>query len=459
MPAIHPLRLLLAASMTALLTGLIEAVGASTVGASTADAAGVPRFDHVVVVVMENHSNTDVIGNPAAPYINSLAATGANFSQSYAITHPSQPNYFALFSGSLQGVTDNSCPHTFSTPNLGAALIANGLTFKGYSESMPYDGYTGCSSGPYVRRHSPWVNWTNIPASSNLTLEAFPSDYTKLPTLSFVIPNLDNDMHDGTVAEGDSWLKAHIDDYARWARTHNSLLILTFDEDDNNSGNRIPTVFVGEQVKPGAYSNRINHYNVLRTLQDAYGLPYTGASADATPITNVWTTSPAPDPDPDPGCSAAQLMVNPGFEKGTASPWIGDAGLVARETVEQPAWAGSWLATLGGQGVTDTDTLSQLVSIPEGCRARLGFWLDIDTAQRTTSTAYDTLKVTLRSPSGAVLDSLATYSNLDAALGYRKHSFDVSEHAGRQLLVTFTARENSSRQTSFFLDYTTVWTS
>lgn len=457
MSTIRLLRCLLSALMAALLVGAAaEAAGASTLEA-TADAAEVPRPDHVVVVVMENHSNTDVIGNPSAPYINSLAATGANFSQSYAITHPSQPNYFALFSGSLQGVDDNSCPHTFSTPNLGTALIANGRTFKGYSESMPYNGYTGCSSGAYVRRHNPWANWTNVPAASNLTLNAFPADYTELPTVSFVIPNLDNDMHDGTIAQGDSWLKSHLDGYVRWAQTHNSLLILTFDEDDNNSGNRIPTVFVGAQVKPGVYSVRIDHYNVLRTLEDAYGLPYAGASASATPITNAWTTSP--DPDPDPGCSAAQLMVNPGFEKGVASPWVGDTEVVARETAEQPAWAGSWLATLGGQGLADTDTLSQLVSIPAGCRARLSFWLDIDTAQQTTSTAYDTLRVTLRSPTGSVLESLATYSNLDAESGYRKHSFDVSEHAGRQLLVTFTARENSSRQTSFFLDYTTLWTS
>ncbi len=458
MAAIRPLRLVLVAAMAVLLTGVTEVAGASTLDAS-AEAAGVPRFDHVVVVVMENHSNTDVIGNSAAPYINSLARAGANFSQSYAITHPSQPNYFALFSGSLQGVDDNSCPHTFSTPNLGAALIAKGLTFKGYSESMPYDGYRGCSSGAYVRRHNPWVNWTNVPASSNLTLEAFPSDYNRLPTVSFVIPNLDNDMHDGTVAEGDTWLKTHLDSYVRWARTHNSLFILTFDEDDNNSGNRIPTVFVGAQVKPGTYSERINHYNVLRTLEDAYGLPYAGASANATPITNVWTTSPDPDPDPDPVCSAAQLMVNPGFERGTALPWTASAGVVARETVEQAAWAGSWLATLGGEGVTQTDRLSQLITIPTACQARLGFWLDIDTAQLTTSTAYDTLSVTLQSPSGSVLATLATYSNLDAVSGYRKHSFDVSKYAGRELLVTFTARENSSRQTSFYLDYATVWVS
>lgn len=455
MPVIRfPLRtvLLLAASASA--AALVSSGVAPVAGA----AAGVPRPDHVVVVVMENHSNTDVIGNSVAPYINSLAAAGANFSQSYAITHPSQPNYLALFSGSTQAVTDNSCPHTFSTPNLGSELIDNSLTFKGYAESMPYDGYTGCSSGAYARKHNPWVNWTNIPASSNLTLNAFPTDYSQLPTVSFVVPNLDNDMHDGTVAEGDAWLKAHIDGYVQWARTHNSLLVFTFDEDDNNSGNRIPTIFVGASVKPGTYSERIDHYDVLRTLEDAYDLSHAGASANATPITDVWTggvpTTPAPTPapTPDPVCTAVQLIVNPGFEAGIASPWIGSTGVVIRETADQQAWGGSWLARLDSQG----ETLSQLVSIPQTCRATLSFWLDIDTSERTKQTDYDTLKVTLRSLAGAVLTTLDTYSNRDAEPGYQKYSFDVSKYAGSQLSVAFTASANSSRQTSFYLDYVTL---
>jgi phosphatidylinositol-3-phosphatase len=436
----YPVRTLLLASMLALLGGGIAP-------SATAD-NGVPRFDHVVVVVMENHSNSDVIGNSAAPYINSLADSGANFTQSYAITHPSQPNYLALFSGSTQGVTDNSCPHTFGTTNLGSELIADQLTFKGYSESMPYDGYTGCSSGAYARKHSPWVNWSNVPESSNLTLNAFPSDYNQLPTISFVTPNLNNDMHDGTVGQGDSWLRDHFDNYVQWAKTHNSLLVLTFDEDDNSSGNRIPTVFVGASVQAGDYSERINHYNVLRTLEDAYGLPHAAASANATPITDIWgTDTPAPPP-PAPACTAAQLIGNPGFESGTASPWTSSAGVVVHETAAQPAWGGSWMALLNGQG----DTLSQTVSVASDCSsARLSFWLHIDTAERKR-TSYDTLTVTLRSPSGSVLDTLATYSNRDAVAGYQQHSFDLSGYAGSEFAVTFTADENSSRETSFLLD-------
>jgi hypothetical protein len=431
----------------------------SGVLASTAHAAGgVPRPDHIVVVVMENHSNTEVIGSSSAPYINSLAATGANFSQSYAITHPSEPNYLALFSGSTQGVTDDSCPHTFSGANLGSELIANGLTFAGYSESMPYDGYTGCSSGSYARKHNPWVNFTNVPASANLTMDAFPSDYSQLPTVSVVVPNQDNDMHDGTVAQGDSWLQQHLDGYVQWAKTHNSLMVLTFDEDDNSAGNRIPTVFVGASVTPGLYSETIDHYDVLRTLEDAYELPYAGASASATPISDVWSTTLPPPPPPPTGCTAAQLIVNPGFETGSAAPWTGSTDVVVHETADQLAWGGNYMALLDGQGVAHTDTLSQTVTIPATCSAAtLSFYLHIGTAQQTKRFAYDTLKVMLQSPvDGSVLDTLDTYSNLDAATGYQRHTFDVSAYAGTPLMVTFSGTENASRQTSFVVDRVTL---
>jgi hypothetical protein len=259
--------------------------------------AATTRPDHVVVVMMENHSYSDVIGSSAAPYLNSLAGQGASFDHSFALTHPSQPNYLALFSGSTQGVTDDSCPHTFSGDNLGQELIAVGDTFAGYSESMPSDGYTGCTSGDYARKHSPWINFSNVPAASNLTYTGLPGDYTKLPTVSFVIPNLQDDMHDGTVQQGDTWLQDNIDAYAQWAKTHNSLVIVTWDEDDNSQNNQIPTIFVGAGITPGTYSESINHYSVLRTLEDLYGLPPVGASATATPITDIWSGATASRPD------------------------------------------------------------------------------------------------------------------------------------------------------------------
>jgi phospholipase C len=252
-------------------------------------AATVPRPDHVVVVMMENHSYADIIGSSSAPYLNSLAAGGASFSQSFGATHPSEPNYLAIFSGSTHSLTSDSCPHTYTTQNLGSELIAASLTFKGYSESMPSDSYTGCTSGTYARKHNPWVNFTsNVPAASNLTFGSFPTSFSSLPTVSFVIPNLADDMHDGTVAQGDTWLKTNIDSYAKWAKANNSLLVVTWDEDDNSANNQIPTIFYGQHVKPGSYSEKVTHYGVLRTLEQAYGLPYVGSSATATPITDVW---------------------------------------------------------------------------------------------------------------------------------------------------------------------------
>jgi len=267
-------------------------------------ANGVPRPDHVVIVIEENHSYSEIIGSSAAPYINSLAAQGALFTQSYATTHPSQPNYLHLFSGSNQGVTNDSCPHSFSTANLGRYLLDASLSFAGYSEDLPSVGSPVCTSGAYARKHAPWVNFTNIPTTTSLPFSYFPSDYTTLPIVSFVIPNLNNDMHDGTIQQGDSWLQQHLGGYVQWAMTHNSLLIMTFDEDDSSQSNRIATIFVGPMVVTGQYSESINHFNLLRTLEDMYNLPYAGVSGNYQPITDVWIAGPpTPTPTPTPTAS------------------------------------------------------------------------------------------------------------------------------------------------------------
>jgi len=121
-----------------------------------------------------------------------------------------------------------------------------------------------------------------------MPLTRFPSDFNQLPTVSFVIPNLLNDMHDGTVAQGDTWLHDHIDGYAQWATSHNSLLIITWDEDDYKGTNQILTVFSGANIIVGPNSEHITHYSVLRTIEDMYGLIHCGAAAEAQPITSCW---------------------------------------------------------------------------------------------------------------------------------------------------------------------------
>jgi len=260
-------------------------------GASSPDVSGpaVPRPLHTVVVMFENHPYDEIIGNPQAPYINALAHEGALFTSSYAVTHPSEPNYLALLSGSTQGVTSDQCPTTLRAPNLAADLIAAGLTFAGYSEGLPAPGSQACGAGGYARKHVPWTDFSNIPRSVNQPFSKFPTaGYSRLPDVSFVIPDLCHDMHDCPVGTGDAWLRQHLGGYARWAMTHDSLLIVTWDEDDGFHSNHITTIFVGQQVRPGRYGRPIDHYNVLRTIEQAYGLPYRGVTALHYPITFVW---------------------------------------------------------------------------------------------------------------------------------------------------------------------------
>jgi hypothetical protein len=262
--------------------------GLSAASPQASAATAVPRFDHIVLVMFENKASSQITSS-SAPYFTALAAQGARFTQSYAITHPSQPNYIALFSGATQGVTNDDCPKTFGGTNLGAQLIGAGLSFTGYSESMPSNGYTGCSSGTYKRKHNSWVDFSNVPATSNLTYASFPADYTRLPTVAFVTPNMCNDMHDCSIGTGNGWLQSHLDGYAQWARTHNSLLIVTFDEDNSLSLNHIHTTFAGAHVTVGSYPEKITHYTVLRTIESAYGLPAIGGAASVAPITDVWS--------------------------------------------------------------------------------------------------------------------------------------------------------------------------
>jgi phosphatidylinositol-3-phosphatase len=254
-------------------------------------AAGLPRPAHVVIVVEENRSEGNIIGSKSAPFINALATHGANMAQSFAETHPSEPNYLALFAGSTFGVTKDVCPvDGGAVPNLGSELLAAGYTFVGYAEDLPAVGSPACSAGKYARKHVPWANFTNVPPANSVPFSAFPmGNYASLPTVSFVIPNNDNNMHDGSIAQGDAWLNRQLSGYANWALANNSLLIVTWDEDDNGSRNQIPTVIYGAHVQPGTYNEQISHYNVLSTLEQMYGLPKTGNAVNAAPIATIWS--------------------------------------------------------------------------------------------------------------------------------------------------------------------------
>jgi hypothetical protein len=248
-----------------------------------------PKIDHIVIVVEENHSQEQIIGNPSAPYINSLAEQGASLTNNHGIDRPSQPNYLDLFSGSNQDVSDNEVPKTkFSTVNLGSELIEKNYSFAGYSEDLPSVGFDGKTNDDYVRKHNPWVNFTNLPKETNQPLENFPSDFSQLPTVSFIIPNQQNNMHDGPIDQADQWLKNHIDSYLQWAKKNNSLLIVTWDEDNGSKENKIPTIFEGPMVTTGEFNEDLNHFNLLRTIEDIYGLGHAGESNSVQPITSIW---------------------------------------------------------------------------------------------------------------------------------------------------------------------------
>lgn len=265
---------------------------------------------HVIIVIEENHGYDQIIGSDSAAYINRLAREGAVFTNSHGVTHPSQPNYLAIFSGTTQGVTGDQCLEdstSFTTPNLAISLIRKGYTFKGFAQTMPSSGYLKCyyknseitDQMLYGRKHCPWVNWqgtkeNQIPASLSQPITEFPKDFNKLPTVAFVIPDMDHDMHNiggpgdsAAIVRGDRWLRRNLGAYINWAKTHNSLFILTYDEDQFTAINRIPTIFVGANIKRGKYDEKVTHYTVLKTLEDMYGLDFTHNN-DAFVIKDVW---------------------------------------------------------------------------------------------------------------------------------------------------------------------------
>jgi acid phosphatase len=331
-------KLVLAVAFLAAVGGLMTFPGEGSQPAkkTTPDAIawppGLPRYDHVVIVVEENKSYAQIFPDRKptkkshmAPYLtNVLKNEGANFTQMFAEQHPSQPNYFWLFSGSNQNVDQDHVPgtkqnpHPFMTPNLAKSLLDKGFAFKGYAEDLPAIGAIDESVPPkakvkdmiYARKHVPWISFGNIPQgktledSTNLPFSKFPTPdkFHTLPKVAFVIPNLQNDMHNGTINQGDSWLQKHLDAYYQWAKKNNSLLIVTWDEGedeteyrqltnpfvkpfdkhkqrDRDIRNHIPTIFAGAHIKAGDYpeGKGITHVNILRTLEAMYGLPRAGA--------------------------------------------------------------------------------------------------------------------------------------------------------------------------------------
>lgn len=245
--------------------------------------AQVPHSNHVVVVVEENHGYTSVIGNSAMPYLNSLADRYGLAKQYYANTHPSIGNYFMMTTGQI--ITNNDgYSATVTADNLVRHLLGAGKTWKSYAESLPSVGYAGGDTGLYARRHNPFSFFSDVVNSQvqrqNLVpFTHFATDLNNhaLPEISFVIPNLNDDAHNGTLQQADQWLKANISPLLNnSAFQQDGILIIVFDEasdtDNTHGGGRIATVVVGPQVKALWSSTLHQHQSLLRTISEAVGL-------------------------------------------------------------------------------------------------------------------------------------------------------------------------------------------
>lgn len=264
---------------------------ASSVDLSTASTVS-PAPSHIEVVVMENASYGEVIGNSAAPYINSMAQQHLLFTNSHAVTHPSEPNYLALFAGTTEGLSTDACPVTYSGSTLATELAAKGRTFTLFAEKLPSDNSTACSADAdsavaskylYWRKHDPAADFPFIRSGETQPWTGSGTTAYGAADVSFIVPDICNDMHDCGVAAGDKWAAANIPAIESYNAAHNGLLIFTFDEADYDSTNHIVTIFDGLGLH-GTSSQTVNHYNVLRYIETAFGLPCMNNSGSATPI-------------------------------------------------------------------------------------------------------------------------------------------------------------------------------
>jgi phosphatidylinositol-3-phosphatase len=253
----------------------------------------VPAFDHIFVVIMENHGYDEIIGSPDAPYLNQIA-NGYGVATNYvSVAHPSLPNYLALTSGDTFGITTD-CTDCFQlAPNLVVDRVAaSGRSWRAYMESMPSPGYVG-DAYPYMQKHDPFVYYDDVRTDPAQLAKVVPYDQLSAdlataqttPAFGWITPNMVNDMHDGTVAQGDSWLSTEIPKLLAapaWTEQQ-SLLVITWDEDDNAPGNQVATLVIAHQVAAGFRSAvAYNHYSLLRTIEVAWGLaPLTANDAQA----------------------------------------------------------------------------------------------------------------------------------------------------------------------------------
>jgi acid phosphatase len=243
------------------------------------------------MVLEENHSYSEVIGNSAMPYLNSLVSQYGLATEYFANTHPSIGNYFMLTTGQLV-TNDDGFTGTVGVDNIARDLITAGKTWKSYAESIPSTGYTGSDVYPYRKRHNPFAYFTDVVNSSTqvnnlVSLSQFNSDLAndQLPSFSFLAPNLLDDAHDGPLQLADTWLQQNIAPLISSATFQkDGLLIIVFDESETNDstdgGGHVAAVIISPKAKQGYQSTATyQHQSTLRLVLHGLGIQTYPAAA------------------------------------------------------------------------------------------------------------------------------------------------------------------------------------
>jgi hypothetical protein len=281
----------------------------TTTNSTATSSAAFPSFSHVFIVVEENHSYGDVIGNTGMPYFNGLVASYGLATQFYGNAHPSLPNYFELTAGegtSITGAAGDSYPGPVTQDNVVRTLTTAGKTWKSYAESLPAIGYLGGDSGAYVKRHNPFAYFSDVindpmQASNIVPFSQLVTDIANgsVPSFALVIPNINDDAHDcpagmssctdaQKLAAADQWLLSSIDPVIKSSVFQNSLIVITFDEGDfadlSNGGGHVASLIVSPKSKTGYQSTTFyQHQSLLRLSLKALGVTHLFGDAASAP--------------------------------------------------------------------------------------------------------------------------------------------------------------------------------
>ena len=282
--------------------------------ASELPATGIDSNSSVFIILMENHNWSSIRGNSNAPYINNTLLPMASYADQYYNPpgiHPSEPNYLWLEAGTNFGITNDNPPssnHQSTTNHFVTRLTNAGISWKTYQENITGATCPLTNSYPYAVKHNPFAFFDDV-VSNGCTDVMRP--FTELATdlanqtvahYNFITPNLINDMHDGTIAQGDTWLSQKVPTILQSAAyQNNGLLLITWDEGAGSSDGPIGMIVLSPLAKGGGYHNTLHytHSSTLRTLQKIFGVtPFLGGAATALDLSDLFVLGAIPNGDP-----------------------------------------------------------------------------------------------------------------------------------------------------------------